>query len=141
MKPGISISDPDDSCKNIRLDRFDYTIIVIFISVCFILCVFNSNDIFNVNSSSSSDEDDDGSSTSDNQDAQSEKSLETASVRLQSSLSASLGNHRTTTLTPNHSKSLSTPHTGQNIQVHPVMKSSSNPAVDKQAMGINSGKV
>lgn len=43
------------------------------------------------------------------------------------------------TLTPNHSKSLSTPHTAQNIMVHPVMKSNSNPAVDKQAMGINSG--
>ncbi|XP_063896814.1 rho guanine nucleotide exchange factor 17 isoform X5 [Helicoverpa armigera] len=109
VKPGISISDPDDSCKNIRLD-----------------------------SSSSSDEEDDGSSTSENQDAQSERSQESATIRLHSSLTASLGNHRTT-LTPNHSKSLSTPHTGQSIQVHPVMKSSSNPAVDKQAMGINSG--
>ncbi|XP_037301768.1 rho guanine nucleotide exchange factor 17 isoform X2 [Manduca sexta] len=109
VKPGISISDPDDSCKNIRLD-----------------------------SSSSSDDEDDGSSTSENQDAQSERSQESATIRLHSSLTASLGNHRST-LTPNHSKSLSTPHTGQNIQVHPVMKSSSNPAVDKQAMGITSG--
>ncbi|KAI5644836.1 rhoGEF domain-containing protein [Phthorimaea operculella] len=58
VKPGISISDPDDSCKNIRLDS--------------------------------------------------------------------------------SSKSLSTPYTGQSIQVHPVMKSNSNPAVDKQAMGITS---
>ncbi|CAH2095169.1 unnamed protein product [Euphydryas editha] len=104
-KPGISISDPDESCKNIRLD-----------------------------SSSSSDDEDDGSSTSENQDAQSERSQESASLRLQN---LTLGNHRT--LTPNHSKSLSTPHTGQNIPVNPVMKSSSNPAVDKQAMGITSG--
>ncbi|CAK1593718.1 unnamed protein product [Parnassius mnemosyne] len=102
-KPGISISDPDDSCKNIRLD-----------------------------SSSSSDDEDDGSS-SENQDAQSERSQE--SGRLQN-LSSTLNR---ATLTPNHSKSLSTPHTGQNIQVHPVMKSNSNPAVDKQAMGITSG--
>ncbi|KAI8437746.1 hypothetical protein MSG28_011980 [Choristoneura fumiferana] len=108
VKPGISISDPDDSCKNIRLD-----------------------------SSSSSDDDDDGSSTSENQDAQSERSHESANIRLHSSLTASLS-HRTT-LTPNHSKSLSTPHTGQNMPVHPVMKSNSNPAVDKQAMGITSG--
>ncbi|CAH2054781.1 unnamed protein product, partial [Iphiclides podalirius] len=103
-KPGISISDPDDSCKNIRLD-----------------------------SSSSSDEEDDGSS-SENQDAQSERSQESGRLH---SLAATLGNRAT--LTPNHSKSLSTPHTGQSIQVHPVMKSSSNPAVDKQAMGITSG--
>ncbi|XP_045779061.1 rho guanine nucleotide exchange factor 17 isoform X2 [Maniola jurtina] len=107
-KPGISISDPDESCKNIRLD-----------------------------SSSSSDDEDDGSSTSENQDALSERSQESASLRLHSSLTSSL-NHRGT-LTPNHSKSLSTPHTGQNIPVHPVMKSNSNPAVDKQAMGITSG--
>ncbi|XP_022113896.2 rho guanine nucleotide exchange factor 17 isoform X2 [Pieris rapae] len=100
-KPGISISDPDDSCKNIRLDRLKI--------------------------SSSSDEEDDGSS-SENQDAQSERSHESGSLR-----------YATRTLTPNHSKSLSTPHTGQNIQVHPVMKSNSNPAVDKQAMGITSG--
>ncbi|XP_072933531.1 rho guanine nucleotide exchange factor 17 isoform X2 [Epargyreus clarus] len=113
-KPGISISDPDDSCKNIRLDSYT-----------------NS-------SSSSSDDEDDGSSGSENQDGQSDRSHESASLRLHSSLTASLGNYRTT-LTPNHSKSLSTPHTGQNIQVHPVMKSSSNPAVDKQAMGITSG--
>ncbi|CAH2235682.1 jg18052 [Pararge aegeria aegeria] len=108
-KPGISISNPDESCKNIRLD-----------------------------SSSSSDDEDDGSSTSENQDALSERSQESASLRLHSSLTSSLGNHRAT-LTPNHSKSLSTPHTGQNIPVHPVMKSNSNPAVDKQAMGITSG--
>ncbi|XP_063622647.1 rho guanine nucleotide exchange factor 17 isoform X2 [Cydia splendana] len=105
VKPGISISDPDDSCKNIRLD-----------------------------SSSSSEDDDDGSSTSENQDALSERSQESASLRLHGSLTASL-NHRST-LTPNHSKSLSTPYTGQNMPVHPVMKSNSNPAVDKQAMGI-----
>ncbi|XP_032522674.2 rho guanine nucleotide exchange factor 17 isoform X4 [Danaus plexippus] len=103
-KPGISISDADESCKNIRLD-----------------------------SSSSSEDEDDGSSTSENQDAQSERSQD--SVRLHS-LSA-IGARAT--LTPNHSKSLSTPHTGQNIPIHPVMKSSSNPAVDKQAMGITSG--
>ncbi|XP_012550335.2 rho guanine nucleotide exchange factor 17 isoform X1 [Bombyx mori] len=99
VKPGISISDPDDSCKNVRLD-----------------------------SSSSSDEEDDGSS-SETQDAQSERSQDSA--RLLHCLAR--------TLTPSHSKSLSTPHTGQNIQVHPVMKSSSNPAVDKQAMGISAG--
>ena len=76
-------------------------------------------------SSSSSDDEDDGSS-SENQDAHSERSQESARL--------------TKTLTPNHSKSLSSPHTGQNIPIHPVMKSSSNPAVDKQAMGITSGK-
>lgn len=95
--------------------------------------------LFLIYSSSSSDDDDDGSSTSENQDAQSERSHESANTRLHSSLTASL-NHRTT-LTPNHSKSLSTPHTGQNIPVHPVMKSNSNPAVDKQAMGITSGRI
>lgn len=110
VKPNISISDPDDSCKNIRLD-----------------------------SSSSSDDDDDGSSTSDNQDAQSDTGRQDSS-RLHGSLSASVGNHKpSASLTPSHSKSLSTPHTGQNITVHPVMKSNSNPAVDKQAMGITSG--
>ncbi|XP_048477910.1 rho guanine nucleotide exchange factor 17 isoform X3 [Plutella xylostella] len=111
-KPGISVRDPDDSCKNIRLD-----------------------------SSSSSDEDDDGSSTSENIDALSlsdTRSHDSASLRLQNNL-ASSGNHRQTSLTPNHSKSMSSPYTGQSITVHPVMKSSSNPAVDKQAMGINSG--
>ncbi|GBP22089.1 Rho guanine nucleotide exchange factor 17 [Eumeta japonica] len=109
VKPGISVSDPDDSCKNIRLD-----------------------------SSSSSDEDDDGSSTSETHDQSDARSHD--SGRVHGSLTSSLGNHRPNpTLTPNHSKSLSTPHTGQNITVHPVMKSSSNPAVDKQAMGITSG--
>lgn len=93
-----------------------------------------------MSSSSSSDDDDDGSSGSDNQDAQSERSQESGTVRLHSSLYAGLGNAKNISLTPNHSKSLSTPHTGQNIQVHPVVKSSSNPAVDKQAMGITSGK-
>ncbi|CAG4987568.1 unnamed protein product [Colias eurytheme] len=100
-KPGISISDTDESCKNIRLD-----------------------------SSSSSDDEDDGSS-SENQDAQSERSQESGSLRLTYNVNR--------TLTPNHSKSLSTPHTGQNIQINPVMKSNSNPAVDKQAMGITTG--
>ncbi|XP_013139662.1 PREDICTED: rho guanine nucleotide exchange factor 17 isoform X2 [Papilio polytes] len=92
-KPGISISDPDDSCKNIRLD-----------------------------SSSSSDDDDEGSSSENPEGERGERPA------------------------PVHCKSLSSPHTGQaapggqaHMQVHPVIKSSSNPAVDKQAMGITSG--
>ncbi|KPJ13904.1 Rho guanine nucleotide exchange factor 17 [Papilio machaon] len=89
-KPGISISDPDDSCKNIRLD-----------------------------SSSSSDDDDEGSSSENPEGERGERGERPA---------------------PAHSKSLSTPHTGHaHMQVHPVIKSSSNPAVDKQAMGITSG--
>lgn len=95
---------------------------------------------FGISSSSSSDDDDDGSSGSDNQDAQLERSPESGTVRLHSSLYTGLGNAKNISLTPNHSKSMSTPHTGQNIQVHPVVKSSSNPAVDKQAMGITSGE-
>lgn len=93
-----------------------------------------------ISSSSSSDDDDDGSSGSDNQDAQLERSQEPGTVRLHSSLYTGLGNAKNISLTPNHNKSMSTPHTGQNIQVHPVVKSSSNPAVDKQAMGITSGE-
>ncbi|KAJ2954677.1 hypothetical protein O0L34_g2973 [Tuta absoluta] len=114
VKPGISISDPDDSCKNIRLD-----------------------------SSSSSEDDDDADDDDDNQDAQSEQSQESTNIHPYGSLSASTSPggsaQRTATLTPIHSKSLSTPYTGQSIQLHPVMKSNSNPAVDKQAMGITSG--
>ncbi|KAL0819297.1 hypothetical protein ABMA28_008534 [Loxostege sticticalis] len=99
VKPGISISDPDDSCKNIRLD-----------------------------SSSSSDDDDDGSSTSENQDALSERSQESCGPRPPP----------TTAPAPAHAKSLSTPHTAH-VPPHPVIKSNSNPAVDKQAMGITTG--
>ncbi|XP_013195748.2 rho guanine nucleotide exchange factor 17 isoform X2 [Amyelois transitella] len=93
-KPGISVSDPDDSCQNIRLD-----------------------------SSSSSDEDDDGSSTSENPEQMSQSERPALSPAPPAA-----------PLVPNHSKSLSSPHTGH-IAPHPVMKSNSNPAVDKQAMG------
>ncbi|XP_053615375.1 rho guanine nucleotide exchange factor 17 isoform X2 [Plodia interpunctella] len=86
-KPGISVSDPDDSCQNIRLD-----------------------------SSSSSDEDDDASSTSENPEPPPAPSSPAPAPP-----------------PPNHSKSLSSPHTGH-IAAHPVTKSNSNPAVDKQAM-------
>ncbi|XP_063832682.1 rho guanine nucleotide exchange factor 17-like [Ostrinia nubilalis] len=101
VKPGISISDPDDSCKNIRLD-----------------------------SSSSSDDDDDGSSTSENQDALSERSQESCGPRGAPGAPGALA--------PSHAKSLSTPHTAH-APPHPVIKSNSNPAVDKQAMGITTG--
>ncbi|XP_059046905.1 rho guanine nucleotide exchange factor 17-like [Achroia grisella] len=96
VKPGISISDPDDSCKNIRLD-----------------------------SSSSSEEEDEGSSTSETQEAE---------------CPGPPAGPPPPRPPPSHAKSLSSPHTGRSpAPALPVVKSSSNPAVDKTPMGVAAG--